>query len=193
MLLLKDVEELMESYYNSGYFKFTIEYLFWVYKKPSILFMELAKYWDLKKVNHVSHKSDALFSIIYEFAKYSNVCDMDLLGELIQFDYFRIGKRKDLSWYNSLDAKMIREKSHTFLQKDSNVEKYLPNLLGIAAKNIIKKVHFANFKYDIKTLNYENYKKEEVIYLFDYDTLNNIFDYSNYYNVTDEFYYEGES
>lgn len=192
MLLLKDIEELMESYYNSGYFKFTIEYVFKMYKKPSLFFSSLAKYWDEEQINHVSHKSDALFTILYDFAKQSMMCDIDLLSDLLQFDYLRIGKRKELPWYNGLESKAIREKSHAFLQNEENLKVYLEDFLGSTAKSIIKKVHFASFNYDIKNLDYDDYKKEECIYLFNYNISNNIFDHSMYYNITEEFNYKGD-
>lgn len=192
ILLLKEIEELMESYYNSGYFKYTIEYLFKAFEKPSLFFRGFAKYWDEEKINHVSHKSDALFTIIYEFAKHSEVCDLDLLADLLQFDYVRIGKRKELPWYNSGDIKLIREKSHAFLQNEENLYKYLPGFIGTTAKSIIKKVHIASFSYDIKNLNYDDYRKSECIYIFNYSVSNNIFDHSVYYNITEEFNYEGE-
>lgn len=192
MLMLKDIEELIESYYNSGYFKFTIEYMFKIYKNPSMFFVELAKYWDEEKINHVSHKSDALFTILYDFAISLKIFDMELLSDLLQFDYFRIGKRKSLPWYNELNVKEFREKSHSFLQNEIYISKYLANFTDSTAKNIIKRVHFANFTYDIKNLDYNNYKKQESTYLFNYDISTSIFDHSLYYNITDEFNFKGD-
>ncbi len=192
MLLLKDIEELIESYYNSGYFKYTIEYLFHIYKRPSLFFTEFARYWDEEGINHVSHKSDALFLILYDFASYSSKSDMDLLGDLIQFDYFRIGKRKDLPWYKSMDSKDVREESHRFLQNEENIKRYMSEFLDSTAKSIIKKVHFAHFNYDIINIDYDNYNKKKCIYLFNYSVENNIFDHSKYYNITNDFNYEGD-
>ncbi len=56
VLLLHQIEEMLERYYNSNRFKSSIEYLFAYHDSEFELFEELAKYWALKGYDKVAHK-----------------------------------------------------------------------------------------------------------------------------------------
>ena len=186
MIRIKEIEELLESYYNSGYFKVTMEYILkHIYNSPSKFFISLSKYWEDKNLDEISHKSEKLFVILYEFIKETNYEHYEIVGELLQFDFYRIGKKKEFYWFlNNFND--IKSEVHEFFHDEDNIEKYIPKYKNLKVKDIIKKVLVREFNFDIMKLidsEYEALYKLRNLILFDYDISSRIFDFSKYYKI----------
>ncbi len=89
---LHDVETVLDWYYNSHYFDKTIYYLLESVESDFALFSLIAKYFREQGFFDVQHKTQTLFSLLYEFVeKYYNSC-LPVVRELLRFDYFYMGK-----------------------------------------------------------------------------------------------------
>ena len=67
----------------------------------------------------------------------------------------------------------LKATRHDFLQNESNLEKFLPEYLGIPVKKILNNIHFEMFDYNIKDITdsaemISNLKNEKTVYMFVY-------------------------
>lgn len=146
ILLLKDVEEVLERYFNSNRFINSLEFIekslfgnpFELYYKLS-LFCRENKYLD----RPVSYRENIL--VLYSFIKEA-VTDTIILEEFRQhmvFDF--LSSDSSCSIPDCLkDPKDVVSLStiHNLLQDENFVKEYLPEFAGDQARNIMKKVFF---------------------------------------------------
>lgn len=105
VLKLKDIEQLLESYYNSGRYENALAYLMDAYPKPAFGFFEdLSLYWHLNGYFGSAKSSQELYTLLYRFAevfyrsKQAEV-PMTFFNEYIKLDWMlhnRYGNMPDL-------------------------------------------------------------------------------------------------
>ena len=78
---LKQVEEMVDLFYNADGFKHSIDFMMHQFSTPFDFFETLAKYWWEKRYHMLSHKKMSLYTILYEFSN-----NDDVLSELLRFD-----------------------------------------------------------------------------------------------------------
>lgn len=157
ILELKDIEEILEIYYNSGNFSLSIEYLLERYYDSLFkFFREMASYFNENGYFDLANAKNKLYEILLDFAKErvfkskNKLIENDIFNEVVKFDYISIGKVTSLPVFlNRIDVNDYKNKGHKFLQIEENQVKYTPNNEFQAAKNIIRHVHFEEFKYNI--------------------------------------------
>jgi len=126
LLKLKDVEEVLDFYYNSGDFTKTSEFIITnFYSSPFEFFLDIANYFELKGHFKVSHKKLAIFNFLVDFYQYkgfnnNDLEDKDKFIEFLKFDYLNLGKpgkypewfisSKDRDLYHEVVEKMVEEK-----------------------------------------------------------------------------------
>lgn len=187
MLRLKLIEEMVDEYYNSHSFDFSVDFIIAnYYERPAAFFESLAIYWESRGLKHVSHKKERLYKILLEFYKANNFDREDVFKEVLKFDYLRIKRRNILDIFDTVTLEDFKNRCHIFLQNEENIEEYLSRQKNMAAKKIINKVHFETFKYDILYLITNPIQKvpqNEVTVLFDYDVVHKDFGRSRYFKV----------
>ncbi len=83
LLKLKQVEHLVEKYYNEQYFHSTLSLVFDC-MKPFDFFERFANYWAANDLFNVSHKRIALYQILYHFLIEQNIdCTECLLDDFL--------------------------------------------------------------------------------------------------------------
>lgn len=100
LLKLKDVEELVDKYYNEKYFdnsiKFIIDKLF---PDSAFKFYEsFSEYWKNNDLYNKSHSRKMLYKILYDYIKYINEIS-DEFVEVLKFDYIFNNQYEDLPDY----------------------------------------------------------------------------------------------
>lgn len=187
MLALKLIEEMTEEYYNSHSFNFSIDYIIRnFYERPSKFFEDLSVFWKNTGCHHISHRKDQLYRILLEFYKQNKFDNEDVFKEILKFDYLRNKSGNLPEFFDSITIDEFKDRCHKFLQDQENIEKYLTEFKGMTAKKIIKKTHFAVFKYDILYLIDNPMKKTlkgPITVLFNYEVDNKDFGRSKYYRV----------
>jgi len=195
IIRLKGVEEMVETYYNTGVFKSTINLiLFNFYKSPFKFFEDLFKYWEKENLQHAFHSKNRIYEILIDFYNYKDFPGEDILKEVMKFDYLKNNRTSSLPhFFNRNNEPEFKNKCHKFLQNEDLVNKYVPSFINIPAKQIIKKVHFERFEYDVVEIDYnpqgvgEINKKSEIV-LFDYEVGSMSLDYSKYYLIDVEMF-----
>lgn len=90
ILHLKEIEDMVEVYYNSGQYTLTIKILVNYSKDAYVLFEMLAQYYSRNNLWNVKHsritRYEILYSFINEYVKDNHICE--ILKELLIFDLY---------------------------------------------------------------------------------------------------------
>ncbi|WP_419742121.1 B12-binding domain-containing radical SAM protein [Paraclostridium dentum] len=188
ILKLKDIEEILERYFNSKNFVLSMRYIIHNYYKesPFKFFENFATYFDKNGYFNMSQGKNQLYKILLDFYTEKINKNIELFTEIIKYDYISLGKTSNVPGFMSkIEVEDFKNRCHLFLQNEENILKYIPRFENTPAKQIIKHVHFEPFKYDILKLK-ENIKadldKKESIVLFVYDD-KKVFEKSKSYTV----------
>jgi len=187
MIRLKGIEDMVEHFYNNQKFTHSLEFIIKVNGLlPSKLYEMLSEYWHKMGWHHKAHNQDAMYTILLDFYKQSGFKAGELFEEIVKFDYVRQSSRRKL--YSDKESVEFRQFTHTFLQDETNIDKFLPTYKGQTAKQIVKKVRFETFRCDVLSLISSDFDltsvyEKEVIVLFDYNLENNIFATSKHYVI----------
>ena len=142
VLQLKMVEDMVEVYYNSGQFTYTLHHLESRFASPFDLYMDLGKYYEEHGLHLVSHSRISRYEILLDFIAQLQTGEDDLYRELLTLDLY------------------LREnvKNRPAFAGDYTVSKEMK-------RQFPKNVHLEKFQYDVM----EDCAKKEQIFLFDYE------------------------
>ncbi len=191
VLRLKGIEDLVEKYYNEGYFESSLEYIIKNhYKTPFDFFEDFLDYWESKKHHTISHSRNRLYEIIIDFYKYKKYEDLWIFNEIVKYDYIYNHKNPYLPpSINRTGEKFIQKNKHNILRDEKVLDNYLKDYKDMATKEIIKKVHIEKFEIDlIKLFNNEYRFKKDIkktsYILFDYK--DRVINRSYIYDITSD-------
>ncbi|MGM9534505.1 MAG: B12-binding domain-containing radical SAM protein [Intestinibacter sp.] len=188
ILKLKDIEDILERYYNSNNFSLSVKYIIENYYSESAFkfFEDFADYFNKMGYFHLAQGKNQLYSILADFYKEKVGENYDLFMEILKYDYVSLGKISSVpNIFNKLEVKDMKARVHEFLHNRENLEKYLPKHVDTPAKYILKYVHFECFKYDILKLKEDIHAKldeQQTVILFVYDDIK-VFEKSRTYKV----------
>ncbi|SNT17021.1 Radical SAM superfamily enzyme YgiQ, UPF0313 family [Anaerovirgula multivorans] len=188
IIRLKGIEEMVEVYWNSRMFNSSVEVMVeGCYNTPFKFFENLWLYWEEKGYHHQAHGRNKLYEILLDFYQHHSFENIKAFKEILKFDYIKHNKTTTLPmFFQTTHNSIFKDKCHRFLQNTDNVHRYLPQYTDLPAKQIIKKIHFEKFQYNVieiennpKTL--RDAKEETSIVLFDYKLDNKAIDYCKYF------------
>ena len=159
ILRLKNIEEVFERYHNSGDFENTEKYLLKKNTSAFDMYEELAGYFERKGLFDIAHSRDGLFDILAE-RYYNDTVFLDVL----KYDYIKGMKRPRTPGFAGEYDKSLVKKRFDILS-DEYVQKNLPEYSGMQARELVKRLHFERFDYDVTG----NMKKLRHILIFDND------------------------
>ncbi|PGV49447.1 B12-binding domain-containing radical SAM protein [Bacillus sp. AFS037270] len=103
---IKQVEDVLEKYWNDHRMDYTVEYLVSnVFPSPFDFFQEFGSYWDNKGWSRIGHQLEDLFRRLYSFLEERSVDNLEVIAGLMKYDYLRNHKYKPRKpwWDASLD------------------------------------------------------------------------------------------
>ncbi len=152
MLKLKMIEEMVETYYNSGKATYTLKYIIQFFNSPFHFYETLAEYWENNNHNAIQHSKMELYTILMNFSNEYLVDKLSEIKDLLKFDMFLNDNVKTLpAWLSYKKSSIIEDKIKNFYKEKSNVEKYLPELMNYDYKQLSRLTHVEYFSYDIVT------------------------------------------
>lgn len=170
--LIKLIEEMVESYYNSGKAVYTIRYLINFFNSPFQFFETLAFFWKKRGYYKVAHSKMELYNILYLFSLEYVKEEIDKVVDVIKFDIFLNDNIKSFpDWIPEENKEAIREFSKEFYFNEKNIERFLPHLKEYSPKQLMRMCHIEKFDFDICSWienGFENFEKNLVFILFDY-------------------------
>ncbi len=130
ILKLKNIEELVERYYNERYFYNTIIYIMESFynNKAFEFYEEFSKYWKINNLYMAMHNRKKLYEIIYNFAKNKGILTSEFMDNLL-YDFVSCNEKEELLYIfdkdkeESLrDTKKIIAKNEEFRKKYFDIE-----------------------------------------------------------------------
>lgn len=142
LLLLKTVEQMVEVYYNSGQFSYTLRRLEKAFDSPFDMYLQLGVYYETRGLHLMSHSRVARYEILLDFIRQCDTGEEDIYRELLTFDLY------------------LREhvKNRPAFAGEYTVPKEWKRQYG-------NMVHLEKFQYNVM----EDCGKKEQIFLFDYE------------------------
>lgn len=147
LMRLKDIEDLVDRYYNSGAFYLSLKYIFehQCWGTPFAFFEAFSGFWREKGFYEIGKSREQLYGILLSFMETGiSPKDQEMLRELVKMDYLRQGYRSLPGFFENRTL----EKAAAFelLKDEAFVGRYLPSFSGQPAKQIVKKVFFQYFE-----------------------------------------------
>ena len=166
LIRLKALEEMVETFYNSGKALTAVRYAVKLTGNPFKFFEDLSKWWNDSEYDEVSHGKMELYAKIFEFfGQYSPLVEnVGMIKELLRFDIFLGDNMKTIP--ESLKRSMSEEEKtfeREFYENKENVEKFLPELSAYSPKQLLRMCRIEFFDIDPFTT-----EKGKTAVLFDY-------------------------
>ncbi|SET50615.1 Radical SAM superfamily enzyme YgiQ, UPF0313 family [Natronincola peptidivorans] len=188
IMVLKGIEEMVETFWNTRMFSSSIEVVITnYYSSPFRFFEELWFYWEEEGYHHQYHSRNKLYQILLNFYLNKSFENNEVFKEVLKFDFLKYNKTSTLpDFFSSCKDIKFKEKCHRFLQQPNNLQRYLPQYIDLPAKQIIKKVHFEQFQYNMLELEnnpsaLKHIEKCKVVLLYDYDIESKAIEHCKYY------------
>lgn len=167
---LKDVENLIDIYYNSGAFDSSLNYIISnFYLSPFNFYEEIADFFVQEGLNRQNHSRVSLYKYLLDFYTLKNFKHLEIFKEYLKYDLAANNRGYRFpGWASKIEIDNFTNRRYNFLSNNVNLEKYLPEYIGQSAKKILKNIDFEIFSYNVM----ENKESAEpIVILFDY--LNN--------------------
>lgn len=171
LLKLKNIEELVDKYYNEKYFEKSLEYILnnWFAESAFEFYEHFSLYFQQNDLYKLSHSRKRLYKILYDYMKYNDKLTDEFIY-CLRYDYVFNNQYEDLPDYLDRDAEDKYKSIKRYLSNDLNFkEKYF--------KDSGKEDKIAN---EFRIVSIGNNAM-----LFIYKDKNNIFNRCNTYIIND--------
>jgi radical SAM superfamily enzyme YgiQ (UPF0313 family) len=144
---LKDIEVLLEYYYNSGQFSNSIAYLMDLFDHPFALFENLRDYWDVEGLHHVKHHKIKFYDLLYEFGQQESKVCQDTLAQWLMHDLCLQEKPK--KWPEFVNVKEgLQPEVKNFYQSHFPMDSLFKAYEGYNIKQIIRMSHVERYDFN---------------------------------------------
>lgn len=163
VLKLKRVEEMVEVYYNSGQFTYTLSHLVHAFPTPFAMYEALGAYYEERGLHAVSHSRVSRYEILLDFAlKYDKERE-ELYRELLIFDLYLRENMKNRPEFAG-EYTVLKEELSAFYEVESREHRYLKGYESYDKRQLRKMTHIERFWYDVSGTG----ERKESRILFDY-------------------------
>lgn len=166
ILVLKYVEEMVETFYNSGQFSNTIEYLESYFSSAFEMYDQMGRFYEKQGYHKRSHSRIGRYEILLEFIKTAvPKKSLDFFQELLTFDLYlreNVKNRPDFAGDYTVKKEELFHLYDEVFPKEEKLASY-------AGKHQRKMIHIEKFRYDILSGRQE---EKETLILLDYQKRN---------------------
>ena len=127
IIKIKQVEDVLEKYWNDHRMDKTIGYLTErVFPTPFDFFQDFGLYWEARSWSKIGHQLEDLFKRLYEFLKQEEMPELEKITDLMKIDYLSQHKYKPRKpWWEETLSQEERSKYYQLIQEN-------PSMLGKA-------------------------------------------------------------
>jgi radical SAM superfamily enzyme YgiQ (UPF0313 family) len=170
LLVLKDIEHVLEQYYNSGRFRNTLDFLLQsVSTDPFVFYLRMSEFWNAEGHFNSSKSINELFTILKQFAtdifkERLNSDRLSLLNEYLKLDwllYSRSGSMPQV--IERFDHSSIKEQLQAYLKEGLMEIEGFNAFKNMSLREILKNVGYEVFLRDIFAGTHE---KREIVMFF---------------------------
>ena len=167
---LKQVEEMVEVYYNSFQFTATIAYMEHFFPSAFELFQDLGHYYKENNLFERKHSRISRYEILWEYASGIREIDTGLLRETMTYDLFSRDYVKNPPAFVRQKGEEEKDKIRHFLHQASEQGTLPEGYRNLAVKQLYHMLYVDTFSVDMKLLidTGEITKKSSYALMFDY-------------------------
>ncbi len=156
LLLLKDVEQVLEQYHNSGRFRNTLPFLLQSTRaEPFGFFLKLADYWNRNSLFGSSRNINELYKILLHFIEEGyfyilETAQLKLLNEYLKLDWLlftRSGSMPEV--ITRYDHTHVKESIHKYMRRHLIEAEGFTSLKNASMRELLKGVGYEVFREDI--------------------------------------------
>ena len=136
---LKEVEEMLETYHNSGQFKNTLRYAESVFESPYSLYKGLADYYKEKGYAGLAHNRYEKYSIFRDFILERFPDEEDEITESLLIDLYLRENVKSRPEYGA--AGLIPKDEYNEFFKSGKYKEYLPGYADVSSVQAARMAH----------------------------------------------------
>lgn len=150
LMKLKIIEDMVERYYNEGYFEHSLQYIIDNYfNNPFEFYEDLALYWVSNEYHKLSHSRTRLYEILMDYYGYKGYKHINIFKELVKYDFLLNNKKSTLPrGLSRIDNSKIQKKLHDIL-KNEEILKYFSDYRDLPTKKLVNKVLVEGFEVDV--------------------------------------------
>lgn len=164
---LKEIEEMVEIYYNSNQFTHTIPLLESLFASPFALYEALAKFYKEQGYFVQAPARSYKYQVLLDFALSVDKEREALYRESLTFDLYLRENAKSRPAF-AADTEAHKAEFHAFFQDEEAVRGLLPNYEAYDLKQISKMTHLEWFHYPVWEIGNANKLMKKKKVLFDY-------------------------
>ena len=163
VLRLKGIEEMVEVYYNSRQFCYTLPYLEKQFEDAFTMYEELSRYYVAHELHLLNHSRTTRYEILLDFAKEKDQEHTEQYRQLLIFDFYLRENAKNRPAFAGEEwADKMFEKE--FYDREAEEHRYLKGYDSYDKRKLRKMTHLEKFSWDVMG----NMQEKENVILFDY-------------------------
>ncbi len=173
VLKLKRIEEMVELYYNSNQFTYSLQLLEQAFTSPFAMYEALAQFYEEKGYFVNSPARSYRYQVLLAFALEQDGTREAIYREALTYDMYLRENLKSRPEF-ACDLQAYKELRREFYQKEASEFQYLPDYREYDSKQLARMTHLEPFHYPVWETTKEEYKRLEkpVFILFDYKKRN---------------------
>lgn len=154
VLVLKEVEEMVEAYYNSNQFIYTIGLLEQVFPDAFSLYLSLAEFYRQKGYFTQAPARSYRYQVLFAFGMTTPLREREeLLREVLTYDlYLRENAKSRPAFAPQMDAdeqEKYKKQMRTFYEQEETERKYLADYASYDSRQMSKMTHMELFHYPV--------------------------------------------
>ena len=151
LLVLKSVEEMVEVYYNSRQFENSLNWLENYFPSAFVMYETLARYYETKGLNGISHSRLDRYEILLDFVRESmKEEETNIFVQILTYDlYLRENVKSRPAWAPNQDT--YKGLYVDFFKNEENRSRYFSGYEGYTTKQIQRMTHIERFDLPVRT------------------------------------------
>ena len=161
VIRLKGLEEMVEVYYNSRQFEYTMELLEQVFGDAFVMFEEMSNYYEEHGYYGVNHNRVARYEILYAFIKevalvqYETLLTEEQFRQTLVMDLYLRENMKNRPAFAG-DSLVSKEVERTFYDTEAEEHQYLKGYEKYDKRQLRKMTHLENLDGHLILFDYQN-------------------------------------
>ena len=148
MICLKQVEEMVEIYYNSDQFTYTLRRLVTDYDSPFQFYRQLGAYYAKHQLHLCSHSRVSRYDILLDYIREYHLEEKELFSQLLTLDYFLRENGKNRPAFAG-EERVDKEFAKDFYEKEAESPSFLVGYSAYDKRQLRKMTHLECFTYDV--------------------------------------------
>lgn len=177
ILKLKQVEEMVEVYYNSFQFTATMAFLERFFATPYDMYRKLGEYYKENDLFEQKHSRGKRYEILWEFARETMTLDeqqREWMREVLTYDLYRRDYVKNPPSFVRLRDEKTKKEIREFFDRESEKPHIICGYEGFVTKQLFHMLYMNRFSLDMEGLIEEGVCRTQkpTYLLFDYQKRN---------------------